>query len=93
MKAVRQSGKRFLGGVLVSVFLALPALAPVAAHAGSLSPAITHGTTTLNPVPRRCQWIVNEIDNLCPCDFRTPQAYQAALRALLSQLHSCEAQH
>ena len=93
MKALRQSGKRFIGGVLVCAILALPVLTPAAAQAGSSGLTSAHSVTTLHPVPKRCQWIVNEIDSISPADFPNLQAYQTAMRSLLTQLRACEARH
>jgi hypothetical protein len=48
MKALRESGKRFLGGALVCAGLATLSLAPMAARAGGLTPtigaAVQHGS-------------------------------------------------
>jgi hypothetical protein len=93
MKATSQSGKRFLGSLVVAGAVTLAAVMPMAAHAASLGHATTHGATTLHRVPKRCQWIVNELDNLSPADFPSLQAYQAAVRALLAQLRACEAKY
>ncbi len=84
MKAFRQSGKRILGGVVVSTVLVLAAVAPTATHA-----AASAHTTALG-IPKRCQPIMSEIQNLSPADFPNQQAFQNALRALMSELHACE---
>jgi hypothetical protein len=95
MKALRSSGKRFIGGLLVCGCLALPALAPVAAHAGSLTSVTAAGGTTMGTMHKRnpCQSIQAQIDNLSPADFLNMQEYLAAMRSLLAQLHACELRH
>jgi hypothetical protein len=93
MKAIRQSGKRFLTGLAVAGCVAAAVVTPLAAHAASLRPTTAHSATTLYRVPKRCQWILNELGSLSPADFPSIQAYQAAVRGLMAELRACEAKY
>jgi hypothetical protein len=93
MKAYPHSGKRFLGGLIVAGCVAAAAVTPMAAHAASPGAATRHGAATLYRVPKRCQWILNDLANLSPADFPSLQAYQTAVRGLLAQLRACEAKY
>jgi hypothetical protein len=91
MKAFGQSGKRFFGGILVCGCVAFSCLTPLAAHAASPGSLTTQRTTTLSSIPKRCRYIENELSNLSPADFLNQQAFIAAVRALMAELHACEA--